>query len=97
MLGKLREGIIKTDAVPFVALKGSFKEGWRHQKDEFFEHFQIRGAWGVRSALFNVCLDLIFSIQLLKKHGLNPEITILYQFHDQKALFEVPKICNIIL
>ena len=26
---------------------------------------------------------------------LNPEITILYQFHDQKALFKVPKICNI--
>ena len=25
-----------------------------------------------------------FSIQLIKKHTLNPEITILYQFHDQK-------------
>ena len=30
-----------------------------------------------------------------KKHTLNPEITILYQFHDQKALFKVPKTCNI--
>ena len=80
MLGKLREGINKTDAFPFVALKGSFRDGWRHQKDEFFEHFQIRGG-GVRSALFNVCLDLIFSIQLLKKHTLNHEMTILYQFH----------------
>ena len=28
-------------------------------------------------------------------YTLNPEITILYQFHDQKALFKVPKICNI--
>ena len=39
------------------------------------------------------CFDL-FSIQLLKKHTLNPEITILYQFHAQKALFKVLKICN---
>ena len=35
------------------------------------------------------------SIQLLKKDTLNPEITILHQFHDQKALLKVPKICNI--
>ena len=34
-------------------------------------------------------------MQLLKKHTLNPEITLLYQFHAQKALFKVPKICNI--
>ena len=26
---------------------------------------------------------------------MNPEHTILYQFHDQKALFKVPEICNI--
>ena len=26
---------------------------------------------------------------------MNPEITILYQFHAQKALLKVPKICNI--
>ena len=36
-----------------------------------------------------------FSVQLLQKHTLNPEITLLYQFHAQKALFKVPKICNI--
>ena len=30
-----------------------------------------------------------------KKHTLNPEIAFLYQFHAQKALFKVPKICNI--
>ena len=30
-----------------------------------------------------------------KKHTLNPEITLLYQFHAVKALFKVPKICNI--
>ena len=41
-----------------------------------------------------MCLVLIFSIQLLKKHILNLEITLLYQFHAQKALFKVPKICN---
>ena len=34
-------------------------------------------------------------MQLLKKHTLNPEITVLYHFHAQKALFKVPKICNI--
>ena len=27
--------------------------------------------------------------------ALNPEIATLYQFHAQKALFEIPKICNI--
>ena len=31
----------------------------------------------------------------LKKHTLNPEITLLYQTHAQNALFEVPKICNL--
>ena len=35
------------------------------------------------------------TIQLLKRHTLNPEITILYQFHDQKAWFRAPKICNV--
>ena len=34
-------------------------------------------------------------MQVLKKHTLNPEITILYQFHDKKNLFKVPKIGNI--
>ena len=36
-----------------------------------------------------------FFSKLLKKHTLNPEITLLYQFHAQKALFQVPKIGNI--
>ena len=36
---------------------------------------------------------LLFSIQLLKrKHTLNPEMTFLYQFHAQKALFKVPNL-----
>ena len=34
-------------------------------------------------------------MQLLKKYTLDPEVTLLYQFHAQKALFNVPKICNI--
>ena len=51
---------------------------------------------GFRSAFFKVCLVLIFLNKIVeKKHALNPEITIVYQFHDQKALFTVPKICNI--
>ena len=33
--------------------------------------------------------------QLLKKHTLKPEIALLNQFPAQKALFKVPKICNI--
>ena len=45
-------------------------------------------------AFFNVCLVLIFLNTIVEKHTLNPEITILYQFHDQKALFKAPKICN---
>ena len=31
-------------------------------------------------------------MQLFYKHTLNPEITLFYQFHAQKALFEAPKI-----
>ena len=46
------------------------------------------------SLLQNDLIDIV-EIQLLKKHTLNPEITILYQFHDKKALFKIPKICNI--
>ena len=33
--------------------------------------------------------------KLLKTHTLNPKITIWYQFYDRKALFEIPKFCNI--
>ena len=43
----------------------------------------------------NISQYQLTSIQLLKKHTLNPEITLLYQFHAQKALFQVPKICYI--
>ena len=43
-------------------------------------------------AFFKVCLALIFRE---KTHTLNPEITILYQFHNQKALSKVPRVCNI--
>ena len=43
-----------------------------------------------------MCLVLIFLNTFVeKKHTLNPEITLLYLFHDQKAVFKVPKICNI--
>ena len=34
------------------------------------------------------------NIMFEKKHTLNPEITLLYQFHAQKALLKGPKICN---
>ena len=51
----------------------------------------------ITRAFFKVCLVLIFFNTIVeKKHTLNLEITILYQFHDQKALFKVPKICSII-
>ena len=46
-------------------------------------------------AFFKVCLVLVFLNTIVEKHTLNPEITLLYQFHAQKVLFKVPKICNI--
>ena len=46
-------------------------------------------------AFFKVCLVLILLNTIVEKHTLNPEIALLYQFHAQKALFKVPKICNI--
>ena len=52
------------------------------------------GGWGQLSLLQGVSY-LFFLIQFLKKHTLNPEITLLYKFHTQKALFKIPKICNI--
>ena len=52
------------------------------------------GGWGQLSLLQGVSY-LFFLIQFLKKHTLNPEITLLYKFHAQKALFKIPKICNI--
>ena len=38
---------------------------------------------------------LTLNLQPTSKHILNPEFTLLYQFHAQKALFKVPKSCNI--
>ena len=46
-------------------------------------------------AFFKVFLVLILLNTIVEKHTLNPEITILYQFHAQEALFEVPKICSL--
>ena len=42
-----------------------------------------------------VCLVLIFLNTILEKAFiLNSEITLLFQIRAQKALFKVPKICN---
>ena len=62
--------------------------------DEFSEKFQRGGGGGgeIQSAFFKECSQYNFD---KKKHTVNPEITLLYQFHAQKALLEVPKICNI--
>ena len=38
---------------------------------------------------------IVIQYDSLNIHTLNPEIIILYQFHNQTALFKVPKICNI--
>ena len=46
-------------------------------------------------AFFKVCLVLIFLYTFVEKHSLNPDISMLYQIYDQKALFKVPKICII--
>ena len=46
-------------------------------------------------AFFKMCLVLIFLNTIVEKNTLNPEITLFYQFYAQKALFKVPKICNI--
>ena len=59
----------------------------------FWESSKGRG--GFRSALFKVCLVLIFLNRIVEKHTLNPEITLWDQFHAHKALLKVPKICNI--
>ena len=46
-------------------------------------------------AFLKVCLVLIFLKTIVEKRTLNPEITLLYQFHAHKALFKVRKICNL--
>ena len=42
-------------------------------------------------AFFKLRLVLIFPNTIVEKHTLNTEVTILYQFHDQKALLKFPK------
>ena len=49
---------------------------------------QADGLWKVGEGCV---LFLYISIKLMKKHTLNPVITLLYQFHAQKALLKVPK------
>ena len=44
-------------------------------------------------AFFKVCLVLIFLNTIVEK--ISPESTLLNQFHAQKVVFKVPKICNI--
>ena len=46
-------------------------------------------------AFFKVCLVLIFLNTIVEKPW-TLNLLFLYQFHAQKALFKVPKICNII-
>ena len=60
--------------------------------DEFSEKFQ-RGV-GVQKCLLQSVSCFDFS-ELLKKHTLNHEITLLNQFHAQKALFKVRNIYNV--
>ena len=63
------------------------------QKFLRFGSVTLRMVWLLEP--FSKCvLFWFFTIQLSKKHTLHPEITILYQFHYQKALFKVPKICK---
>ena len=47
-----------------------------------------------RSAFFKMCLVLVFLNTIVEETY--PEPRNYLQFHDQKALFKVPKICNII-
>ena len=53
------------------------------ETDEFLEHFQREGE--IQKCLSKCVLIWFLSIQLLKKHTQSPEMTLLYQFHAQKA------------
>ena len=44
---------------------------------------------------FKVWVVFIFLKTIVEKHTLNPEITLLNEFHAQKAVFKVVKICDI--
>ena len=50
---------------------------------------------GIKQCLLQSVSCFDFFNAIVKKHTLNPEITLLYQFHAQKVLFKVSKICNI--
>ena len=53
------------------------------------------GQYGFRGTFFKVCLVLIFLKTIVEKHTLNPEITILHQFHDQTRANCSRKVCEI--
>ena len=64
-------------------------------------HIVIDAVWwpdsiGIQKCLLQSvsCFDFSQS-NCLKKHTLNPEITLLHQFYAKKAVFKGPKICNI--
>ena len=71
------------DEVPLIEVNLFLETGHATKSDEFLLQ-------GFGSAFFKVCLVLIFLNTIVEKHTLNPEITLLYQFHAQKYLFKVP-------
>ena len=52
-------------------------------------------AWLCQKFTHSLSHSLLLVLIFFIKHTLNSEITLLYQFHAQKALFKIPKICNI--
>ena len=71
------------------------RDGWRHQNGWIFGTFP-KGGGGFRSASFKVCLVLIFLNTIVEKtYPESWNYSSCYKFHAQKALFKVPKICNI--
>ena len=63
----------------------SLRDGSRYQNGSIFGKVPKRV--GFRSAFFKVCLALIGLNAIVEKHNLNPEMTLLYQFHAEEALF----------
>ena len=60
--------------------------------------YDFQGGWGDSEVPSSKCVLIVIVIVILniiveKAYTLNPEI--LHQFSAQKALFKVPKICNI--
>ena len=58
------------------------------KKDYNFVAYQVLIKFTRTRALQIMCLVLIFLNTIVKKHTLNPEITLLYQFHAQKGMRE---------